>query len=102
MEAAGGKSQRKFGGVARDVVIKLDRSAASGPNDGSEQSLIFSPCARCVQHREIQENLTIAQTERPCCRSRIVEGVFVPRLNSRNGPVMEWLDRSLRPQAAES
>jgi hypothetical protein len=65
VEAAGGKPQRKFGGVARDVVIKLGRSAASGRNDGSEQSLAFSPCARCAQHREIQENLRTAQPERP-------------------------------------
>jgi hypothetical protein len=31
VEAAGGKSQRKFGGATRDVVINLGQSAANGP-----------------------------------------------------------------------
>jgi hypothetical protein len=34
----------------------------------------------CSVHREIQENLKTAQTERPRRMSKIVEGVFVPRL----------------------
>jgi hypothetical protein len=55
VEAARGKSQRKFGGVAR-WRDQIGRSAAHGPDDGLEESLIFSPCARCV-HREIKENL---------------------------------------------
>src|SRR6266851_2533105 len=76
VEAARGKSQRKFGGVAR---WGDQRSATSGPNDGLEESLISSTCARSV-HREIQENLKTAQTERPRCISKIVEGVFVPKL----------------------
>jgi hypothetical protein len=51
VEAARGKSQRKFGGVAR-WRDQIGRSAAHGPNDGLEESLIFSRV-----HREIKENL---------------------------------------------
>jgi hypothetical protein len=40
VEAARGKSQRRFGGVMLAVAIQSCQSAANGPNDGLGRELI--------------------------------------------------------------